>query len=134
MHDKRVTKRLMSIGVQRNDAAAFARTYRKILDAGMEGMFPEIVRPVMQRPLTVSHLHPAMMKVATHIPDYFDWGGPATRESMIADLKRGTAHELARKLVEEGVVVFQEEGYGYDKKLTGTLLVVMPGEYMAKGI
>ncbi len=36
MNRKKTIKQLMAIGVQRNDAAAFARTYRKIMDAKRE--------------------------------------------------------------------------------------------------
>ena len=47
MKQKKTIKQLMAIGVQRNDAVAFARAYRKIMYAGREDLFPEIVKPVM---------------------------------------------------------------------------------------
>lgn len=47
MNRKKTIKQLMAIGVQRNDAAAFARAYRKIMYHNREDLFPEIVKPVM---------------------------------------------------------------------------------------
>ena len=54
MKRKKTVKQLMAIGIQRNEAAAFARTYRKIKAAKREDMFPEIVSPVQPKICTVS--------------------------------------------------------------------------------
>lgn len=47
MTDKKTIKQLMALGCQRNDAAAFARTYRKIKAAKREELFPELIAPWM---------------------------------------------------------------------------------------
>lgn len=46
MNNKRAVKRLMGMGIQRNDAAAFVSTYRAIVAAGKEKLLPDILRPI----------------------------------------------------------------------------------------
>ena len=45
MTQKKSIKQLMAIGVQRNDAAAFVRAYRKIRENKREDMLPWILEP-----------------------------------------------------------------------------------------
>lgn len=96
MTNKKITKRLMAIGVQRNDAAVFARAYRKIMAAGQEDLFPEIVKPVM--PVNVAYKHyPAQMLQATvTMPD----PKLCTLAASDIDLQRYMWLRLARELAE----------------------------------
>jgi hypothetical protein len=46
MSSRRTIKKLMAAGIQRNDAAAFLRTYHRIKTAGMTNLFPEMDTPI----------------------------------------------------------------------------------------
>lgn len=60
MTQKKTIKQLMAIGVQRNDAAAFVRAYRKIRENKREDMLPWILEPepprIMREELPIATL------------------------------------------------------------------------------
>ena len=104
MTNKKIVKQLMAIGVQRNDAAAFAKAYRKIMDAGREDLFPEIVNPVM--PMNVVYKHyPAQKLQAT-----YELSNVQRRllfislDELLQDVRCKLAYELANALLESGMV------------------------------
>lgn len=47
MKNKKAVKQLMALGIQRNEAAVFARVYGKVKAARREDLFPEIILPAM---------------------------------------------------------------------------------------
>lgn len=49
MSSRRTIKKLMAAGIQRNDAAAFVKTYNKIKAAGMTNLFHEWICPFRNR-------------------------------------------------------------------------------------
>ncbi len=46
MNKKKEVKKLMALGIQRNDAAAFIRTYRKLISTGNASAIPTMLMPV----------------------------------------------------------------------------------------
>lgn len=101
MNRNKTIKQLMAIGVQRNDAAAFARAYRKIMYAKMEDLFPEIVKPVM--PLVgVVHNHQVKTIRASSIVNRemaFPW---ADSDEVTTVITERLCDELAKSLIQSG--------------------------------
>lgn len=60
MSSRRTIKKLMAAGIQRNDAAAFVKTYNKIKAAGMTNLFPEMDMPFPEPPFKIHQetIHP----------------------------------------------------------------------------
>ena len=134
MKHKKITKQLMGMGIQRNEAQVFARVYRKVLDAGMEGMFPEIVRPVMRRPIAINNLHPALLRAEMHIPGYIDILLPEEREGLMDRFKRDCACQIAMKMLDDGAIHFDLRYTNIGKALSAMVMVIAPGEFLGKGI
>ena len=124
MTNKKITKQLMAIGVQRNDAAAFARTYRKIMDARREDLFPAIVKPVMPVRYQVVEHQIVTLHVRRTVPDI--------QMAMLADrpgdlYRRVTgklATVMADKLVESGAMKLSTEKVKFGVEFTGTVNIV----------
>lgn len=128
MTNKKIVKQLMGIGVQRNEAAAFAKTYRKIMNAKREDLFPEIVRPVM----------PVQFSVVNHQLVNFRavYAGDDRRRSYMGDeeyakhVKHCLSEELASGLVREGFVKVETHPaigvFGCSNRYVATVKVAMP--------
>lgn len=124
MTNKKITKQLMAIGVQRNDAASFARAYRKIMAAEMEYLFPEIVKPVMPARLQVVNYDIVTLRAKCMVPD--------TQMVLLADspgdlYRRVTgkiATVLADKLADSGAMKISTEKVKFGVEFTGTVKIV----------
>lgn len=123
MNNKKIAKQLMAIGVQRNDAAAFARAYRKIVDAEMDYLFPEIVKPVMPVRLSVVNYDLIPIRAKCTVSDI--------QMELLADspgdlYRRVTgkiATMLADKLAESGAMKISTEKVKFGVEFTGTVNV-----------
>lgn len=97
MRSKKAVKQLMALGIQRNEAAVFARVYGKVKAARREDLFPEIILPAM--PVGVVRRE---MEIVTLQADYryesFDraYVMPREKETFVKN-------ELARALAAEAV-------------------------------
>lgn len=101
MNRKKTIKQLMAIGVQRNDAAAFARAYRKIMYAKKEDLFPEIIKPVMPM-VGVVHNHRVETIRASSIV-HRDMAFPcADNEEFTTVITERLSDELAKSLIQSG--------------------------------
>ena len=123
MNSKKTIKQLMAIGVQRNDAAAFARAYRKIMDAKREDLFPDIVKPVVPVPLQVVNYNVGKLQARCVVSDI--------QMELLADspgdlYRRVTgklATMLADKLAESGAMKISTEKVAFGVEFTGTVIV-----------
>lgn len=131
MNRKKTIKQLMAIGVQRNDAAAFARAYRKIMDAKREDLFPEIVKPVMPVMGIVQEHHVETFQAAYLVPEHHVSYFIENKEEFAIRIKDELIQGLARGLMDNGAVIIRiERVYGGATRYTATVRVAMPnGEY-----
>ena len=133
MNRKKTIKQLMAIGVQRNDAAAFARAYRKIMDAKREDLFPEIVKPVMPVMGTVVNYRVTPFRADCVISDPQRSFFIENSEECADRIMRELSKDLAKCLMENGAITvrtqqFRDKGTRY----TAVVKVVMPGDEYAK--
>ena len=126
-HEK-ITKELMAIGVQRNDARAFARTFRKIIHAKKEALFPEIVMPEIPVPFKKVNVTPSRLRVSVAVPD----GAMAVLQENPADLHRRVTGTLASRMAEElvkGSMKIEARKVNGAVEFIGTVNVIHPIEW-----
>ena len=129
MTNKKITKQLMAIGVQRNDAAAFARAYHKIMDAKREDLFPEIVKPVMPVVGTVVNYRVAPFRAVYMAPADQRAFFRENHEEFANRIKAKLSRELAEGLMNNGYITMRiEEIIGVGTQYTATVNVAMPWE------
>lgn len=97
MRSKKAVKQLMALGIQRNEAAVFARVYGKVKAARREDLFPEIILPAM--PVGVVRRE---MEIVTLRADYCYEPSPMMEYSV----KSRLASELAKEAVRSQLVEF----------------------------
>lgn len=123
-------KLLMSIGVQRNDAAAFARIYRKVKAAKREKLFPLLVEPAI--PIKVVHedYQRRYLRTAVVIPDLKLRRIAASGADMQQFVGMRLAKQLADHLYLSGVMQMVHRkmpGYGEGAtEFTATVCVLVP--------
>lgn len=102
MQRKRAVKRLMAMGVQRNDAAAFVTTYHKIVAAGKGPLLPSILKPTYPKIPTVCTDY-QVRKFATIIrcSDKYDFRRVPRRDE---DIYKELAREMGLALLDAGAV------------------------------
>lgn len=127
MNRKKTIKQLMAIGVQRNDAAAFARAYRKIMDAKKEDLFPEIVKPVMPVVGTVTNYRVIPFRADCVVSDPQRSFFIETSEECTARIMQELSKDLVKCLMENGAITFRTQQF-LDKgtRYTAVVKVVMP--------
>ena len=126
MNRKKTIKQLMSIGVQRNDAAAFARTYRKIKDANMHGLFPDIIEPVMPVMGTVVNYRVTPFRAECFTAESQRYCLREDKEVFATRIMHKLSENLAECLMENGAIIMrQEEIDGVGTRYTATVKVVM---------
>ena len=125
---KRIAKQLMAIGVQRNDAAAFVRTYRKIMDANREDLFPEIIKPVVPVQFKAVNVSPYRLRVSVTVSDReMEWHCQHPD-----DLKRRAVDTLASRLADElakGTMKIEHRKVNGAVEFIGTVNVIHPIEW-----
>lgn len=128
VNKKKTIKQLMAIGVQRNDAAAFARAYRKIMDAKMEGLFPEIVKPVMPVMGTAINYRVIPFRAAYTATEMQMAFFRENYKEFELNIKNELSVELAKCLMESGAITMRiEQICGVGTQYTATVRVSMPG-------
>ena len=127
MNRKKTIKQLMAIGVQRNDAAAFARAYRKIMDAKREDLFPEIVKPVMPVMGVVNTHNVEKFKAEYLVPEDHVSYFIENPEELANRIKDELSQGLARGLMENGAIIMQMVKIPcVGTKYSATVKVVIP--------
>ena len=125
---ERITKQLMAIGCQRNDAAAFARTYRKIMDANREDLFPEIIKPVMPVQFKAVNVSTYRLRASVTVSDReMEW-----HRQHPDDLKRRVVDTLASRLADElakGSMKIETRKFNGAVEFIGTVNVIHPSEW-----
>lgn len=101
MKQQKIVKQLMAIGVQRNDAAAFARAYRKIMYNKREDLFPEIIKPVMPM-VGVVHNHRVETIRASSIVNRQMAFPCVDNEEFTTMITERLSDELAKTLIQSG--------------------------------
>ena len=125
---ERITKQLMAIGCQRNDAAAFARTYRKIMAANREDLFPEIIKPVVPVQFKAVNVSPYRLRATVVVSD--------RQMEMLRDhpddLHRRVAGTLATRMADElakGAMKIEHRKVNGAVEFIGTVDVINPIEW-----
>ena len=129
MKRKKTVKQLMAIGVQRNDAAAFARTYRKIMYAKRDDLFPEIIKPVMPMIGTVCNYRVETIQASSMVNRRmaFPCGSDEEFRTMITER---LSDELAKNLIQSGAAALTiTQIDGMIMQYTVTVKVAMPEGY-----
>ena len=129
MKRKKTVKQLMAIGVQRNDAAAFARTYRKIMCAKREDLFPEIIKPVMPVIGTVCNYRVETIRASSMVNRRMAFPCGSDEEFRTIITER-LSDELAKSLIQSGaaaLTITQIDNMTAQYDIT--VKVVMPGGY-----
>ena len=125
---ERITKHLMAIGCQRNDAAAFARTYRKIMEANREDLFPEIIKPVMPVQFKAVNVSTCRMRASVTVSDReMEW-----HRLHPDDLKRRVVDTLASRLADElakGAMKIETRKVNGAVEFSSTVNVIDPIEW-----
>ena len=125
---ERITKQLMAIGCQRNDAAAFARTYRKIMDANREDLFPEIIKPVMPVQFKAVNVSPYRLRATCVVSDY----QMAMLREHPEDLYRRVSGTLASRMADElakGAIKIESQKVNGAVEFIGTVNIIHPIEW-----
>lgn len=111
MKEKQLRKQLMAIGVQRNDAAGFIRAYRVIQKAKKQGLCKDIMNPPMaeilidDRPQMLQRLRVQYAAPNEALHGY----GIEGRKLAENRIKEELAQGMARLLIDEAAVLFQQE-------------------------
>lgn len=130
MNRKKQIKQLMSIGVQRNDAVAFARVYRKVKAAKREKFFPLLVEPDI--PIKVVHedYQRRYLRAAVLIPDLRLRRAAASGADMKQFVGMHLAKQMADQLYLSGLMEMADRkvpGYGEGAtEFTATVCVLVP--------
>lgn len=131
MTNKKIAKQLMAIGVQRNDAAAFARTYNKIKDAKREDLFPGIVEPVMPPNVVYKHYPAQKLRATYEISNVEKRLLFMSQEDLLREVRCKLVHDIANALLESGAVQVEScerphSGIAGCTQFRATVHVVMP--------
>lgn len=131
MTDKKTIKQLMAIGCQRNDAAAFARAYRKIKASKREDLFPGIVEPVMPARIVRQDLEVREIRATATIP--FDQVRFYEQSQELAErIVEKMVDELAHELRKSGAIKIQHRAPNrlgtscFGEEYVASIRVVMP--------
>lgn len=128
MNRKKQIKQLMSIGVQRNDAAAFARTYHKIVSRGRRDLFPELTIPaplvVRTTILSVQTLKVSILRHRTIL-----YAAEASGACVDPYIRKKMAEELAQCLLSSPYVLYQQRDLPTgEREFTARIRVVESAE------
>lgn len=128
MKRKKIVKQLMAIGVNRNDAAAFARAYHRVMWAKREDLFPEIIKPAMPAIGTIERHETRTLRAECLISAHQMMVGNEHLDAFKDRIMENLAEELAKGMLEGGAAVLRmEQILGRGTRFSVTTKVVMPG-------
>ena len=125
MNRKKTIKQLMAIGVQRNEAVAFARAYRKIMDAKREDLFPEIVKPVMPIMGTVNNYQVTPIRARFVAHDELRYVYHESSVDFAAMIEAELSKQIAYGLMQSGAFRMERRAIGYGTEYMATVNVVI---------
>lgn len=127
MKRKKIVKQLMAIGVNRNDAAAFARAYNRVVWAKREDLFPEI-KPIMPAIGAIERHEIRTLRAECLISEHQMMVGNEHLDAFKDRIMDNLAEELAKGMLEGGAAVLRmEQILGRGTRFSVTTKVVMPG-------
>lgn len=106
MRQKKLVKQLMAAGVQRNDAAAFVKTYRAVKDAGLTRLFPELELP--PAPVIQTRTVRPERLCAKYTVDSYEMNYRGGSVDWDAYMNKRLVKELAHRLKDSGLVCFSK--------------------------
>lgn len=125
---KKTIKHLMAIGIQRNDAAVFAKVYQKVKNAGRQDLFPSILEPVTPVVGTVVNYCVTSLRASAIVRDYEMAIFSTNKEELMSRIKAGLKNRLVESLFDSGAVeTHAEQIERVGTQYTATVKVVMPG-------
>lgn len=125
MKVSKLKKQLMACGVQRNDAAAFIRSYRQIQKAGMHRLCKDIMNPPMPVHFQKVNYHVETLRGTYQIPKekLYSCIGDEFERMVKTELSR----RIADALMDNAVVIRQRELlYEQALEFEATVKVVIP--------
>lgn len=128
MTNKKIAKQLMAIGVQRNDAAAFARTYNKIKAAKREDLFPGIVEPVMQVGYQLVNYLVVPIRASYTAHDAFAYYYRDGSVNFANMLEGELSKQIAEALLKNGAIRMEQRRFLDFVEYRATVNVAMPWE------
>lgn len=127
MKNENLKKQLMAIGIQRNDAVAFIRCYRKIQKSGKAKLFRPLLDPYVTLQPVVRNVQAHTLQVTVRCTDDEIYSVRAVDAERMVRAK--LSDQLAEAILDSGYVYTDQA-----KDLTGLLvrarvMVVNPKEY-----
>lgn len=130
MKHRKTVKKLMALGIQRNDAAGFVSTYNKLAATGKLGALPEVVfemRPV--NPIASEQKKIVSFATRQVISDNDSLMGWAEPERLWEKIEQRMVKELCEGLMRSGLVHMERrryETYGGCTEFIAKIRVVEP--------
>lgn len=127
MKNARLKKQLMSIGIQRNDAAAFIRCYRKIQRSDKVELFRAIMNPEPPIQPKIINVVPHSLQVETSVSQDELYTHKAV--DLEAIVRERLSRQLADGLMDSGAMIItkQADWFG-NTKIRAKVHVVLPGD------
>lgn len=112
MTRKKTIKQLMAVGISRNDAASFAATYRRIVEAGRDELFPKIILPSSPvNPIACAQKQREIVKLRS-CGSYFLYDSSVTDLAYFqGHIKRELAQRLTHALMDQCLITFESRNY-----------------------
>lgn len=125
MKSRRIIKKLMAAGIQRNDAATFIKTYRAIKAAGMGELFSEMNTPIPAPPEIYQRtIKPVQLKTTNSINKL-----ELERASAIdlrLYIKDRLTKELIRGIQDSGAIKFTMREMPYSVDFSAEIMILPP--------
>lgn len=136
MKGKKLRKQLMAMGIGRNDAAGFIRAYRVIQKAKKQELCRDIMNPPMAEILIDDRpqmLQRFRVQYAASNADLYRYGHGGRKQAENS-IKEELAQGMARVLIDEAAVLFQQERIpeGYTM-FRAEIRVAMPEKKVRRG-
>lgn len=125
MRSRRLIKKLMGVGIQRNDARAFVETYHAVKAAGMTQLFRELdppIEPVIHR----VEVNPYRFRATRMVSRWqLESGGMVDIEKYI---EKELAEEIGRGLADAGAIRNTKRGRMHGVEFCAEVKVLPPEE------
>lgn len=128
MRNEKLKKQLMAVGIQRNDAAAFIRSYRKIQKSGKAEQFRDIMAPYVTPIQTVIRnvpVHTLQVTVKFSDDEIYSVGGEEAERMVLERL----SNQLAAALLDSGYLYTDQAKDRHGLRIRASVMVVDRKEY-----
>lgn len=129
MRNEKLKKQLMAIGIQRNDAAAFVRCYRKIQRSDKVEIFQAIMNPEPPIRPKIINVVPHALQVETSVSQDELFTHKAV--DLEAIVRERLSRQLADGLMDSGAMIITKQAdWLGNTRIRARVHVIIPGEGM----